>query len=292
MKTLSATLRSTVCTASVVLVSSVLSAQDTKLLYQQSSAPIERRLDDLLGRMTLEEKARQLDLYSGAKDLVSAHSDDTHATADAVFVPEKAEKLFGTLGVGGIHDLYPTAEQSNAVQRWVIVHSRLGIPALFIEEALHGFNTGTVFPSPLNLASAWDEQLAHTTGASIAAEARSTGVDMILAPVLDLARDPRWVRIEEDFGEDTFLTGRMGLAYVQGAQGDSLNTDHTLIAEPTFKRIHLEPNETRTVALRVPQRQLAVWNAERKWAVEPGSYAVWVGGSSQAQLATSFVLAP
>lgn len=263
MKNCFAALHWTACAALVALMPAVLAAQNAKPLYQQSSAPIERRLDDLLKRMTLEEKVRQLDLYFGAKELVSAHRDDTHATGDAVFVPEHAEKLFGALGVGAIHDLYPTPAQSNAIQHWTIAHSRLGIPVMFIEEGLHGFNTGTVFPAPLNLAATWDEKLARTTGASIAAEARSTGVDMILAPVLDLARDPRWGRIEEDFGEDTFLTGRMGLAYVQGAQGEALNTDHTLIAEPKHfvghgspeggtntSPVHMGERELRTVMLR------------------------------------------
>ena len=127
---------------------------------------------------------------------------------------------------------YPTSAQSNAIQRWVIAHNRLGIPALFIEEALHGFDTGTVFPAPINLAATWNPAIAQRTGAAIAAEARATGVGMILAPVLDLAREPRWGRVEEDFGEDPYLTGQLGLAYVRGAQGESLNTDHTVVASP------------------------------------------------------------
>jgi beta-glucosidase len=210
-------------------------------LYLQKDVPINRRLDDLLSRMTLEEKVRQLDLYSGAKALVDKYSDSTHAAPDAVFEPQKAEALFGNLGVGGIHDLNPTPVQYNAIQHWLIAHNRLGIPAIFIEEALHGFDTGTVFPAPLNLSATWDTDLAQRTGATIAAEARATGVDMILAPVLDLAREPRWGRVEEDFGEDTYLTGQMGLAYVEGAQGDSLNSDHTVVAEPKHFVAHGSP---------------------------------------------------
>src|SRR5436309_826859 len=83
----------------------------------------------------------------------------------------------------------------------------------------HGFDTGTVFPAPINLAATWNRDIAKQTGAAIAAETRATGVDMILAPVLDLAREPRWGRVEEDFGEDPYLTGQLGLAYVHGAQG-------------------------------------------------------------------------
>jgi beta-glucosidase len=174
--------------------------------YKQSQAPIEARLADLVRRMTLAEKVRQLDLYAGTKELMDAHMDDTHAAPTAVFVPAKAEPLFGSLGVGGIHDLYPTAAQANAIQQWVMAHNRLGIPVLFVEEALHGYDTGTVFPAPIGLSATWDVALAQETAAGIASEARARGVDMILAPVLDLAREPRWGRVEEDFGEDPYLT--------------------------------------------------------------------------------------
>jgi beta-glucosidase len=210
-------------------------------LYKQSEAPLESRIDDLMRRMTLEEKARQLDMYSSAREIVDKHTDDTHAALDAVFLPEKAQSIWGGLGVGSIHDLNPTPEQANTIQRWVIAHNRLGIPALFIEEGLHGFDTGTVFPAPINLAATWNPQIAQQTGAAIAAEARATGVDMILSPVLDVAREPRWGRVEEDFGEDPYLTGQLGLAYVLGAQGDSLNTDHTVVAEPKHFAGHGSP---------------------------------------------------
>ena len=230
---------------------------------RQPHASIEQRIDDLIRRMTFAEKVRQLDLYSGAKDLVDAHSDDTHAAPNASFVPERAAALFGTLGVGGVHDLYPTPEQANAIQKWVIAHNRLGIPTLFIEEALHGYDTGTVFPAPIGLAATYDTEVARQTASSIAAEARSNAIDMILAPVLDLARDPRWGRVEEDFGEDPYLTGQMGLAYVLGAQGDSLSSDHTVIAEPkhfaghgspeggtNMSPVHIGERELRTVMLK------------------------------------------
>ena len=230
---------------------------DPHALYRQAGAPIEQRVADLLGHMTLEEKVRQLDLYSGATALVDQHTDSTHAAAQAVFLPEKAESLWGYLGVGGIHDLNPTPQQANAIQTWVIEHNRLGIPALFIEEALHGFDTGTVFPAPINLAATWNPDIAQRTGGAIAAEARATGVDMILAPVLDLARDPRWGRVEEDFGEDPYLTGRLGLAYVRGAQGGNLNTDHTVVSEPKHFAGHGSPEGgTNTSPVHIGEREL------------------------------------
>ena len=207
--------------------------------------------------MTVEEKVRQLDLYSGATALVNKQKNPTHAAPDAVFVPDKAQALWGSLGVGGIHDLYPTPEQANAVSQWVITHNRLGIPALFIEEALHGFDTGTVFPAPINLSATWNRELAEQTGAAIAAEARSSGVHMILAPVLDLARDPRWGRIEEDFGEDPYLTGQLGLAYVRGAQGESLDSDHTVVAEPKHFAAHGSPEGgVNTSPVHIGEREL------------------------------------
>jgi beta-glucosidase len=225
--------------------------------YKRSDVPVEQRVNDLMSRITLEEKARQLDLYSGATSLVDKYSDDTHATANAVFVPEKAQMVWGNLGVGGIHDLNPTPVQSNAIQRWVIDHNRLGIPALFIEEGLHGFDTGTVFPAPINLAATWNRDVAERTGAAIAAEARATGVGMILAPVLDLAREPRWGRVEEDFGEDPYLTGQFGLAYVRGAQGQNLNTDHTVVAEPKHFAGHGSPEGgTNTSPVHIGEREL------------------------------------
>jgi beta-glucosidase len=228
-----------------------------KALYQDANTPIEQRVQDLLGRMTPAEKARQLDMYAGAKDVMSQHSDDTHAGASASFLPSRAQALWGDLGVGSIHDLHPTPAQANAIQHWVIAHSRLGIPALFIEEGLHGYDTGTVFPAPINLAATWNPKIAEETAAAIASETRANGVDMILAPVLDLARDPRWGRVEEDFGEDPYLTGRLGLAYVLGAQGTSLDTDHTVVAEPKHFAGHGSPEGgTNTSPVHIGEREL------------------------------------
>src|SRR6266702_2847011 len=222
-----------------------LSAQQlptpAKLPYQQAALPIEERVQDIIGRMTIEEKARQLDMYRGAPDLIDKAVDETHAAPDASFQVNKAAEMLGTLGVGSIHDLYPSAQLANETQQWVIQHSRLGIPALFIEEGLHGYSDGTVFPAPINLAATWNPDLARRTGAAIASEARAAGVGMILAPVLDLAREPRWGRVEEDFGEDPYLTGQFGFAYVQGAQGGSLSSAHSVVAEPKHFAGHGSP---------------------------------------------------
>jgi beta-glucosidase len=232
-------------------------ATDSSALYKQGGLPIEQRVEDLLRRMTLEEKVRQLDLYSGATALVDVHTDETHAAATAHFLPDRAQALWGDLGVGAIHDLNPTPEQANAIQAWVLAHNRLRIPVFFIEEGLHGFDTGTVFPAPIGLSATWNPGLVRNVGAAIAAEARATGVGMILAPVVDLAREPRWGRVEEDYGEDPYLTGQLGLAYVRGAQGESLSSDHNVVSEPKHFAGHGSPEGgTNTSPVHIGEREL------------------------------------
>jgi len=227
---------------------SKLKAQGEQPPYKNPNLGVDTRVADLIGRMTLEEKARQLDMYFGCEDLLDKNKNQTvdhhtHAKPDAIFDPQFAKRSLGNLGVGSVHDLYPRAKLSNRIQEWVIKSNRLGIPALFIEEGLHGYMDydETVFPQSINLATTWNPELARQTGAAIAAQARANGVDMILGPVLDVARDPRWGRVEENFGEDPYLTGQFGLAYVEGMQGDSLNTDHTVIAEPKHFAGHGSP---------------------------------------------------
>jgi beta-glucosidase len=232
----------------LVLLTKTSDAQTASPAYKNPNLPVDARIADLLSRLTLEEKARQLDMYAGIDDLLGTHKDQTidhhtHAKPDAEFGPQFAEGKLGKLGVGSIHDLYPSARLYNSIQAWVVKSSRLGIPALFIEEGLHGYMGygETVFPQSVNLAATWNPGLAQKTGAAIAAEARAHGVDMILGPVLDVARDPRWGRVEEDFGEDPYLSGQLGLACVRGLQGDSLATDHTVISEPKHFAAHGSP---------------------------------------------------
>lgn len=230
---------------------------DTAAPYRQSNLPIEERVRDLVKRMTVEEKARQLDMYAGIPDFVDKALDKTHAAPDAKFQTRNAERLLGALGVGSVHDLYPNAELSNEIQRWTIEHSRLGIPAIFIEEGLHGYSDSTVFPAPINLAATWHPGLARQTAAAIASEMRAVGVNMVLAPVLDVAREPRWGRVEEDFGEDPYLTGQLGLAYVEGAQGESLSSDHSVIAEPKHFVGHGSPESgLNTSPVHIGEREL------------------------------------
>ncbi len=176
---------------------------------------MDQRVADLLGRMTVEEKIRQLDMYSG-KEVADMKGHD--ATG---YNEEKIKAEIGTHGIGSIHDFYPLdADIANKIQRYAIGKTRLGIPVLFIEEGLHGYSGqgSTTFPIPLQLSSAWDTTLVRNVGHVIATESRAHGVDMILGPVLCLARDPRWGRTEETYGEDPYLDARNGVAMVKGMQ--------------------------------------------------------------------------
>ena len=155
-----------------------------------------------------------------------------------------AVKFIDSTGVGSVHDLYPlTAEISNQIQKYAIEKTRLGIPVIIMEEGLHGFceKNSTEFPVPLQLAGAFDTSLVYRVGRAIAAETRAHGVHMLLAPVLDLSRDPRWGRVEENYGEDPYLSALNGIAMVKGFQGSSLTDQDAIIAEPKHFGVHSVP---------------------------------------------------
>jgi beta-glucosidase len=186
--------------------------------YRDASLPIERRITDLLSRMTLEEKVAQMMCLWDQKKLIT--------TGDGRFDPARAPRWF-RVGIGRIerpqdgHDARGEAEFVNAIQRWVRDSTRLGIPVMFNEEALHGLEAAgaTSFPQAIALASTWNTELVQRVFAATAAEARARGVHQVLAPVVDIAREPRWGRFEETYGEDPYLVARMGVAAVRGFQG-------------------------------------------------------------------------
>jgi beta-glucosidase len=194
--------------------------------YRDATRPVEERVRDLLSRMTLEEKIAQTLAIWKQKERIT--------DGDGRFVPEKAREALGS-GIGQIARPSELRDRPrkivlgprenalfvNAVQRWLIENTRLGIPALTHEEALHGLTAprGTHFPVPIALASSWDPALLEKVMAVAALEARARGTHHVLSPVLDLARDPRWGRTEETYGEDAFLVSRLGLAAIHGYQG-------------------------------------------------------------------------
>ncbi|NNE69084.1 MAG: beta-glucosidase [Rhodothermales bacterium] len=198
--------------------------------YRDASLPVDDRVADLLGRMTLGEKAAQLQCLWDSKPTVL---DETGA-----FLSDKASELMpdgiGCLarpsdyqGLTGLPHRYRTARETamhtREIQEWAM-GSRLGIPVLMHEEGLHGLQArgGTHFPQAIALAGTFDEDLLERIYSVVAREIRVRGVHHVLSPVVDVARDARWGRIEETYGEDPFLVGRMGVAAVRGFQGDSM----------------------------------------------------------------------
>jgi beta-glucosidase len=162
----------------------------------------------------------------------------------ASYSGEKIAAALGNTGAGSIHDFYPLSpELSNQVQKYAIEKTRLGIPVMFIEEGLHGYcgKGSSTFPIPLQLACAWDTALVREVGHVIGTESRAHGVHMILGPMLDLARDARWGRVEETYGEDPCLAAANGVAMVKGMQGKSLNQADAVIAEPKHFAAHSVP---------------------------------------------------
>jgi beta-glucosidase len=222
--------RSAVFVALTLGVVSLLHAQSDPPLYRQRNAPIDARVADLLARMTIEEKVAQLQGVWNRKREIQ--------DAAGRFDPSKAKALLG-LGIGEVARPSEIAgvpadrngrsarEQAvfvNAVQRWLLENTRLGIPAMFHEEALHGLTApgGTHFPVPMGLASTWDPALVERVMNVAALEGRARGTQHVLSPVVDLGRDPRWGRIEETYGEDPYLVSTMGVAAVRGYQGTAL----------------------------------------------------------------------
>ncbi|MDB5089336.1 MAG: beta-glucosidase [Mucilaginibacter sp.] len=205
-----------------------------KYPYQNAALPVEKRVADLLSRMTTTEKIRQLDMYWG-HEVANMQGHEAASYADS------ARISIGTEGIGSVHDLYPlTADVTNQVQRYAVEHTRLGIPVLFIEEGLHGYEGlgSTTFPVPIALAGAWDTTLVHKAGHIIATEMRAHGVAMVLGPVLCLPRDPRWGRVEETYGEDPYLAAANGVAMVKGLQGSNLSNPDAVLAEPKHFAVH------------------------------------------------------
>ena len=209
--------------------------------YKNPQLTIEERAENLLSLMTLEEKAAQMDMIRGvelATKVHEAHFCAVDETSD--FYWDQADKQIGKKGIGFVHDVYSTPEVLNKLQRYFVEKTRLGIPCIFTGEALHGISWpgATVFPMPINLGAAFDPELTRQQGHAIAAETRSLGIHEILAPNLDLAREPRWGRVEETFGEDTYLSSQMAYAIVTGEQGTDMRAEDAVAAEPKHYCVH------------------------------------------------------
>jgi beta-glucosidase len=226
-------------------------AQDVPA-YKNPKLSVDQRVADLLARMTLEEKLAQIE--SAWENRTSQREAQPFIVDEkGVFLPDAAKITLkngiGQLsrpsenpgGNGGPREM---AELTNGIQKWVKENTRLGIPVMFHEECLHGHAApkGTAFPAAIGLASTWDEALIHDVFSSVASEVRARGVQQCLAPVLDLARDPRWGRTEETYGEDPYLVMRIGLAAIHGLQGDGpwIDKAHVMATAKHFA-VHGQP---------------------------------------------------
>jgi beta-glucosidase len=208
------------------------SAVPTKdaFLYKRADAPVEQRVADLLSRMTLREKLLQLSCLLPGPVADKSGSIEKSALD---FCRQKLKEGIGTMGPDMPMAIAQEVEFRNTVQKFLAENTRLGIPVLFHDEGCHGLmkDEATSFPMPIGLACCWDEELIQKIYDVVAREMRGRGGHQALTPILDVARDPRWGRIEETMGEDPFLNGRLGGAMVRGFQGGAtgeVDSEHVL----------------------------------------------------------------
>ena len=209
--------------------------------YKDRCLSIDIRLSDLLSRMTLEEKVGQL-LCPLGWEMYEIHGSEVHPS-------EKFKQLIKERNVGMLWATYRAdpwtkktianglnpelaAKAGNALQKYVMENTRLGIPMFLAEEAPHGHMAigATVFPTGIGMAATWSPELVKEVGQVIAKEIRSQGGHISYGPVLDLTRDPRWSRVEETFGEDPVLSGTLGASMVDGLGGGNLSQKYATIA--------------------------------------------------------------
>lgn len=184
--------------------------------YKDAALPVSKRVSDLMGRMSLTEKAAQLmGLWNGG---VEDFKEEIFEN------PAMMKEIFGN----GCHSVHPapfgivdTVRMRNRIQRYLVENTRLGIPALFVDEGQHGMMRpeATVFPQAIGMACSWDTALFEKIYGVIAHEMRARGTHHALTPVIDVCRDPRWGRVEETYGEDPYLNGMLSVAAVKGLQG-------------------------------------------------------------------------
>ncbi len=231
--------------------------------YRNPNLPIERRVADLLGRMTIDEKVAQLECLWIKKPQQKPGSGSLPDRGD--FSPEAAA-LVMKHGMGQIarqrerKDARQSAIYANAVQKWLLEKTRLGIPVILHDEILHGNMAlgSTHFPTPLSLAASWDTELISRIFTVAALETRVRGSHQVLGPNLDLAREPRWGRTEETYGEDPYLASRMGVACVKAIQGKgpTIDNEHVIATAKHFVAHGQPEGGTNVAPVNVSERVL------------------------------------
>lgn len=188
--------------------------------YRDPSLAVGERVADLLGRMSLEEKAAQLGSAWVFQLADGPELDQARAAGLLRHGLGQVTRISGASGLGAAD----AAALANAIQRHLVGATRLGVPAIVHEEICSGVmaRESTAFPQAIGLAATWEPDLAAALAGVARVQMRATGAHQGLSPVLDICRDPRWGRTEETFGEDPYLVARMGVAFVRGLQGDDL----------------------------------------------------------------------
>ena len=213
--------------------------QKSTVDYLNSSLPVKKRIDDLMSRMTLYEKACQMNQFVGIEHMKKAEKDlsaedmkksDTQGFYKGVFSEDVKEMIInGQIG-SFLHVV--TSKEANYLQE-LAYKSKLKIPLLIGIDAIHGnalYKGATVYPSPITIASTWDETNSYIVGSQTAYEMRSTGSHWAFTPNIDVMRDPRWGRVGETFGEDPYLVSQMGVAMINGLQQDDFTGPNKVIA--------------------------------------------------------------
>lgn len=225
--------------------------------YKDSSLPTNKRVEALLTEMTIEEKVMQLQCLWNEKEKLFNENNWFSVDSAKKAVP------FGLGQIGRPSEErtpLENAKLTNEIQKFFIEETRLGIPVIFHEECLHGHaaKDRTSFSQPIGLASTWNIELVEKLFAMTAKEARSVGTHQALTPVVDVAREPRWGRVEETYGEDPYLVGQMGLAAVRGFQGrsDKVEQDHVMATLKHFAAHGQPESGTNAAPVQVGERVL------------------------------------
>lgn len=231
-----------------------MQAQTQSPAYRNPRLPVDQRVADLLGQMTVEEKVAQLVCLWGERPQASPQTNFSTDRGD--FSPEKAAAVMKN-GIGQIARQRERkgpregAIFANAVQKWLLENTRLGIPAILHDEILHGHMAqgSTSFPQPIALACSWDTDLISRVFTAGGLETRLRGSHQVLGPNLDLAREPRWGRTEETYGEDPYLVSRMGVACIKALQGKGPGVDgEHVIATAKHFAAHGQPEGGTNIA--------------------------------------------
>lgn len=185
--------------------------------YKNKNLPVDTRVKDLLGRMTPEEKFWQLFMIPGDLDNVNPDQYRHGLFGFQVSASPKGDTGGQMLSYGTGDNAVALAEKINAIQKYFVEKTRLGIPIIPFDEALHGLvrDGATVFPQAIGLAATWDTAMMSRVANEIAREAKLRGIRQVLSPVVNIASDVRWGRTEETYGEDPFLSSEMGIAFVR-----------------------------------------------------------------------------